>query len=169
MFSFFKTNKTKKTKNQEKESEKEILARIAKESRQRRVNEAERKAFLAYQTIPELIKNANVNYARKKGVLEKYGVGPLPYLSLAKYKEFEQELKNLRAANARNAAEQKRLNNEAYASKMKEFEQEINNYRRASTASDPLPPSRPSSPFGGKRRTRKYRKSRKHQKATRRR
>lgn len=36
--------------------------------------------------------------------------------------------------------------------------------RRVSIASDPLPPSRPSSPFGGKRRTRKHRK---HRKATR--
>lgn len=37
--------------------------------------------------------------------------------------------------------------------------------RRTSIASDPLPPSRPQSPFGGKRRTRKHRK---HRRATRR-
>lgn len=161
MFSFFKSKQDPSTPRGE--TEKEILARLAKERRQRKANEAYRRAIYEYHTMPEVIKNENMSYARKKGILNKYSLGPYHSLPLAAYKEFEQEVKDLRAANARAEAEQRRLNNEAYSLKMKELQQEIENERRMSMASDPRPPS----PFGGKQ-TRK-RKHRKHRKATKRR
>lgn len=149
---------SKKNEINKGESEKEILARIAKEKRQMKSNNAYRKAVLAYHTMPEVLKENNVSYAKKKGVLNKYNVGrvgPYSHLPLAQYKELEAELKNLRAANLEEELKQKAAENAAEQAL-------INRLRRESTASDPRPPS----PFQGGKQTRK-RKQRKHRKVTR--
>lgn len=151
---------TRKNKNKNKESEKNVLNRIAKESRQRKANEAYRRALVAYNTMPELVKNENVKYAKKKGLLEKYGIPtgrPYSTLPLSQYKVFEQEIKNLRAANKLALAEEKRRANEAFNARTRELEEEARDYeeeriRKGTAASDP----RPGSPTqGGTRRKRR--------------
>lgn len=148
MFSWF----TRKNKPNTTESEKNVRNRIAKEARQRRANEAYRRAEVMYHTMPELLKPANVNYAKKKGLLEKYGIPPgRPYstLPLSQYKLFEQELKNLRNANRKALAEEKRRANAAFNARTRELEEEAREYeersRKGTGSSDPRPPS----PAGG--------------------
>ena len=159
---------TRKNKNKNKESEKNVLNRIAKEARQRKANEAYRRAEALYHTMPEVLKVENVNYAKKKGLLEKYGIPrgrPYSTLPLAQYKVFEQELKNLRAANRKAMEEEKRRANEAFNARTRELEEEARMYeeermRKGTASSDP----RPVSPTqGGTRRKRRgCRFSRRH-------
>jgi hypothetical protein len=153
MFSWF----TRKNKAKNNESNQAVLNRIEKEARQRRANNAYRKAQALYHTMPEVLKNENVKYAKKKGLLEKYGIPsgrPYAALPLAQYKVFEQELKNLRNANRKAMAEEKRRANEAFNARTRELEEEARQYeeerlRKLTGASDP----RSASPTqGGTRR-----------------
>lgn len=155
MLSFLGFGSKKNTKVNT-ESEKNVLNRMVKEKRQRSANRAYQEAVYQYHTMPEPLKAANVNYARRKGILNKYQVGKYPSLPLAKYKEFEEELKVLRLANKEEEAERRRRENAANVAEIERLREEAEQYRRGTAASDPRAPS---PPFGG-RRTRKQRRRR---------
>jgi len=138
----------------QKNNEKEVLNRIAKEKRQRESNEAYRKAVETYHTMPIVLKNENVRYAKKKGVYNKYGVGKYPYLALPQYKLFEAELKTLRNANQKENTRRRENEARRFNEEMERLQEEAELNRRGS---DPRPPS----PYaGGKRKTRKVKRSR---------
>jgi len=155
---------TRKNKTNKANEEKAVLNRIAKEARQRKANEAYRYAQYMYETMPELLKNENLRYAKKKGLLEQYGIvprGPYATLPLAKYKVFEENIKQMRNANKKAEAEERRKEQELFNAETRRLEEEA---RRMSSASDPRPPS----PQGGRqtrrggRRRRGCRFSRRH-------
>ena len=149
MLSFFGLGSKKNTT--QKNNEKEVLKRIANEKRQREANAAYQRALETYHTLPIVLKNENVQYAKKKGVYNKYGIGRYPYLPLAQYKEFEAEVKSLR--NANRLENTRRREEEA-----RRFNEEAESNRRTS---DPRPPS----PYSGG--TRRKRKSKRSRRATR--
>ncbi len=143
MFSF--TRKNKNNKNIKRQQNEEIIKKIQREQRERDVERAYEQALLDYETITEMLKNNNVKYATKKGVLGKYNpfqVGSLYSLPLKQYKELEAELKQLRLQNLEEESIRKRIENQEEQNYINCLRRENENCKRKETnASDPKLPS----------------------------
>ena len=156
MFSFF-TRKNKKNAESNAALQKKAKEEMAKIRKQINIADAEYKAQQFYLKEPIPLKNANVDYARKKeGLLESYGIqkySPFPSLPYYRYKNFEAEVKSLRNKNKANyeamLKEEQRLQQEQNLALQREVEEER---KRLSTVSDPgSTRSSPTFLKGGKR------------------